>query len=130
LIEDNPGDVLLVREALEEYSIRCDVSVIANGERAIDFIDSVDAGEARCPDLVILDLNLPRKPGTDVLRHMRQSPRCNHIPIVVLTSSNSQKDRDDTARLGASRYIRKPSRLDEFIRLGAVFKEMLPEETQ
>ena len=125
LIEDNLADVGLVREALEEHQVRCDLIVINNGERAIEFIEALDRDATACPHLVILDLNLPKKPGRDVLKSVRASAPCGHVPIIVLTSSDNQKDRAEAARLGASRYIRKPSRLAEFLGLGAVFKETL-----
>jgi two-component system, chemotaxis family, response regulator Rcp1 len=115
----------LVREALEEYGVQCELILITNGETAIEFIQKVEADETPCPKLVILDLNLPRKPGRDVLKRIRASSKCEQIPVIVLTSSDARKDRDDAASLGASRYIRKPSRLSEFIELGSVFKEII-----
>lgn len=125
MIEDNPGDAGLVREALEEYAVRCELTVIDNGELALEFIESFVSGESACPDLIILDLNLPKRPGTDILGRIRESSNCNHIPIVVLSSSDSQKDKDEVAALGAFRYVRKPSRLAEFLKLGGVFRDML-----
>ena len=124
MVEDNPADAGLVREALEEHAVECELVLITNGERAIDFILRLDEKGLPCPNLVILDLNLPKRPGADILRSIRAS-RCGHIPVVILTSSDSQKDKDDAARLGASGYFQKPSRLDEFIELGRVFKTML-----
>ena len=125
LIEDNPADVHLVREALQENAVRCELILITNGERATEFIDACDAGDACGPDLVILDLNLPRKSGLYVLGRIRASQKCNQVPVVILSSSDSQKDKSDAAILGASLYLRKPSRLAEFLQLGSVFKEML-----
>jgi len=125
LVEDNPADVGLVREALQEHQVPCELIVISNGERAIQFIEELDGEASACPQLVILDLNLPKKPGREVLKSMRASVPCAHVPIIVLTSSDNQKDRVEAARLGASRYIRKPSRLAEFLSLGGVFKEIL-----
>lgn len=125
MVEDNPADTDLVREALEEYAVHCELVLITDGEHAIEFMQGVEAGEIPCPDLVILDLNLPRKPGSEVLRHIRESLKCNHIRVLILTSSDSRKDKDETAGLGASKYVKKPARLAEFIKLGGVFKEML-----
>ena len=124
-MEDNSADVGLVREALQDHGVTGELIVIDNGEGAEEFIASLEAEGARCPDLVILDLNLPRKPGREVLAKMRRSAKCGHIPVVILTSSEGQRDRDDAARLGASQYIRKPVRLAEFLQLGSVFKAML-----
>ena len=124
LVEDNPADAGLVREALEEYSVACELVVITNGERAIEFIKIADKGPAACPDLVILDLNLPRKAGQEVLACIRAT-RCRQTPVMVLTSSDSPKDREETARLGASRYFQKPSHFSEFLEMGSIFKTML-----
>jgi DNA-binding response OmpR family regulator len=99
--------------------------VITNGQRAIDYIDEIDNGSSLCPDLAIVDLNLPKKPGTDVVLRMRASSKCKHVPVVVLTSSDNQRDRETAQRIGVSRYILKPSRLPEILNLGVVFRELL-----
>jgi DNA-binding response OmpR family regulator len=125
LIEDNPADSGLVREALVENAVHCELILIINGEQAIDFIDGLDSDQTPCPDLMILDLNLPKIPGRDVLRRMRTGTKCAQIPIVILSSSDNEKDQEEAASLGASRYIRKPYRLDEFLKLGSVFKSMI-----
>lgn len=125
-MEDNAADIGLVREALNEHGVVCSLTVILNGERAIKIIDQIDAGKEPPPDLVVVDLNLPRKPGSEVLRRMRASTCCRDVPLVVLTSSDSQKDKDEVAAFSPSRYLMKPSRLDEFIGLGAVLKDLLP----
>jgi two-component system, chemotaxis family, response regulator Rcp1 len=125
LIEDNRADVGLVREALEQHNVRCDVTVIGNGEVAFEFIDEIDAGRHPCPDLVIIDLNLPKKPGREVLKRMRSSAVCKTVPVVVLTSSDHQQDRDDIAPFRPLHYLKKPSELDAFIRLGAIFKQIV-----
>jgi chemotaxis family two-component system response regulator Rcp1 len=125
LAEDNPADAGLVRRALEEHEVQGELIVIADGEKAIEYIDVLEEGAAACPDLAIVDLNLPQKPGREVLERMRMSERCRHIPVIILSSSDAERDKADVARLGASRYIRKPSRLDDFLGLGAVFKAAL-----
>lgn len=125
LIEDNPADVHLVREALEEHGVQGDLTVVTDGETAIRMIESIDSQPLTCPDLFIIDLNLPRKPGRVVLECLRRSEKCRQAPVVVLTSSDAQQDRDDALRLGVNRYIRKPSRLGDFISLGAAFKAIL-----
>lgn len=126
LIEDNPADAGLVRTALEEHGVEGELTIIADGESALDFIRDLDLHpDVACPGLVILDLNLPRRPGREVLEAMRNSERCRLIPVLVLSSSDAARDQDDAARLGASGYIRKPTRLEEFLRLGAVFRDAL-----
>jgi chemotaxis family two-component system response regulator Rcp1 len=127
LAEDNPADAGLVRRALEEHGVEGELIVIADGEKAIEFIKAIDAEAAPCPDLAIVDLNLPKKPGREVLERMRLSERCRHIPVVILSSSDDERDKADAARFGASRYIRKPSKLDDFLSLGLIFKAALSE---
>jgi two-component system, chemotaxis family, response regulator Rcp1 len=125
LVEDNPADARLVRKALEEHRVEGELMVLADGEKAIEFIRTVDAQSAECPALAIIDLNLPRKSGREVLEHIRLSARCRGMPVVVLSSSDAEQDRADAMRLGASRCLRKPSRLGEFLSLGAIFKAVL-----
>jgi len=129
LIEDNRADAGLVREALQEHGVQCELNVIPDGDKAIRHIQRIEAGAAECPDLVIVDLNLPKRPGREVLDCMRRSARCREATVVVLSSSNAPQDRAESLRLGASRYIRKPLRLDEFLQLGAVFKNILESAT-
>jgi DNA-binding response OmpR family regulator len=126
LVEDNPADSMLVRKALEEHGFSGRLTVANDGETAIRLIQSLDEEAlANCPDLVIVDLSLPRKSGREVLETMRRCKKCSHIPVVILSSSDAVQDRADAVRLGASRYIRKPSRLEEFLGLGAVFLEII-----
>ncbi|MGH9633004.1 MAG: response regulator [Bryobacteraceae bacterium] len=125
LVEDNPADVTLVREALEEHRVDCNLVVLRDGEEAVEFIEQVDEGDAACPQLVILDLNLPKKTGREVLERMRTSPVCGRVPVAILSSSDAARDKEVTARLGVSRYIRKPSNLDEFLRIGGILKDLL-----
>jgi CheY-like chemotaxis protein len=122
VVEDNPADVNLVREALEEHGIEGEVIVATDGARAIRFIQILDAEAAiDCPMLVILDLNLPKRSGSEVLEYIRKSGRCSATPVVILSSSDAADEMATAARLGANRYLRKPVRLEEFLKLGAVF---------
>jgi len=126
LVEDAEPDVFLVREALTSGGVDYHLQVLRDGERGVEYIDEVDAGEAgACPHLLLLDLNLPKKSGAQVLEHMRQSRRCRDVPVVILSSSDSPKDREQTAQLGATAYFRKPSRLDDFMRLGEIVRQLL-----
>jgi two-component system, chemotaxis family, response regulator Rcp1 len=125
LAEDNPGDVDLLRVALEEHSVDCELLVAADGEKALRFLEDIGAGTLGCPALAILDLNLPKKTGREVLQRMRENPAWKSVPVVILSSSDSEKDRAETAELGASRYIRKPSSLDAFVQIGGVLKDLL-----
>jgi CheY-like chemotaxis protein len=121
LAEDNPADVYLIREALatEGAADEIELAVVSDGEQAIDYLlhRGAFAGAAR-PDLVILDLNLPKSDGIDVLRLARGQAELANVPILVLTSSDSPADRTVTQNLGANSFITKPSDLDAFMALG------------
>jgi DNA-binding response OmpR family regulator len=125
LIEDNPADAGLVREALLEHAVECELDLVTDGETALSFINAVELDQASRPDLIIIDLRLPIIPGREVLRYLRKAARCQHVPVLVLTSSDSAVDREETAALGATRYVQKPFRLMEYLKLGIVFKQML-----
>jgi DNA-binding response OmpR family regulator len=116
---------VLVRESLNEHGVRGELILISDGETAIRFIESFDTDGTNCPDLVILDLNLPKASGLAVLRSMRRSVKCKDAPVVILSSSEVQTEKDEATRLGANRFIRKPMHLEEFMRLGAIFKTLL-----
>jgi CheY-like chemotaxis protein len=124
-VEDNPADAGLVRKALEEHGVEGDLVVVADGETAVQLAEELDAQRMQCPNLAIIDLNLPRKSGREVLERFRRTELCRTIPVVILSSSDAHQDRAEADRLGASRYIRKPSTLDEFLSLGAIFKATL-----
>jgi chemotaxis family two-component system response regulator Rcp1 len=122
LAEDNDGDVYLVRRALERYGLPHKLSVARNGEEAIDMLRSGDLGK-NTPELILLDLNLPRVDGTQVLAYIRNTPAFNETPVIVLTSSDSPQDRERALTLGASIYFRKPTDLSSFMMLGQVIQE-------
>jgi CheY-like chemotaxis protein len=125
LVEDNPADVFLVREALREHRVECTVNVAAEGQEVLRMLTELPSRDGSGPNLVILDLNLPRHDGIEILQNIRKNSGLSHIPVVVLTSSDSPRDRFAAVALGATRYLRKPSSLEEFLGLGAVFKELL-----
>ncbi len=126
LVEDNPADVLFVRTALEHGGIETEIFVAQDGEKAIEFVEAADANPlAPCPQVVLLDLNLPRASGTEVLRRLRESARCSCVPVIIITSSDAPNDRAQAARLGANRYFLKSHNLDEYLKLGSVVKEVL-----
>jgi len=126
LAEDNPADVYLVREALQEHGVACPLRVASDGREVLQLLSHLDLEpEANHVVLIILDLNLPRHDGIEILQKLRETPRLSHIPVVVLTSSDSPRDREVATRLGAARYLRKPSNLEQFLNLGAVFKDLL-----
>ncbi|MCU1327114.1 MAG: response regulator receiver protein [Bryobacterales bacterium] len=121
LAEDNPGDVFLVRRALNEHHVDFDLHVVRDGAEALEFVTHMGhPGEPPCPDVVLLDLDLPKVDGSEILRAFRTRPECRSTPVVVVSSSDSQRDRARVIGLGSVSYFRKPSELDEFMLLGAL----------
>jgi two-component system response regulator len=118
LIEDNPGDVDLTREALENNKLRNNLHVVRDGEEAMAFLrhEGKYAGVPR-PGLVLLDLNLPRKNGREVLAEMKSDENLKRIPVVVLTSSQAEEDIHKTYNLHANCYVNKPIELNHFIKV-------------
>lgn len=114
-----------MREALQEEGVPGELIVISDGDSAIRYIDALDSQPDARPNLVILDLNLPKCNGLEVLKVLRASSKCKGTPVVILSSSDLQKDREESFRLGATHYIRKPLRLEEFLSLGSVFRAVL-----
>jgi CheY-like chemotaxis protein len=124
LAEDNPADVYLIREALGvETRLDVDLLVANDGAEALDYVHGRGPyASLPLPDLIVLDLNLPKSDGTDVLQSIRDSKQFREIPVVILTSSDSPRDRAAAVRLGASGYITKPSDLDAFLALGDILR--------
>jgi CheY-like chemotaxis protein len=118
LVEDNPGDVRLTREALKDGKIHTRLSVVTDGEEAISFLHRLGRyASAPRPDLILLDLNLPRKSGREVLADIKADEHLRRIPVVVLTSSQAEQDILASYDLNANCYITKPVDLDQFIRV-------------
>ena len=124
LAEDNPGDVFLVRRALDFHRIEYDLSVAANGEEAILLVGKAQNGELSI-DLMLVDLNLPRYDGGQIVAAARAGTRLEKTPIIVLTSSDSPHDRYRVAQLGANLYFRKPADLNSFMKLGKLVKDCI-----
>jgi CheY-like chemotaxis protein len=115
LIEDNPADILLTREAFEEFKVTNNLHVMENGEAAMAFLyrEGIYADAPR-PDLILLDLNLPRKSGREVLSEIKADPQLKYIPVIVLTTSQSENDVLHSYGDGASCYIVKPVGFQNF----------------
>jgi CheY-like chemotaxis protein len=126
LIEDNSADVFLVRRALREHSLEHSLTVARDGEQASRVVGELETDLSKpTPDVILLDLNLPRLDGHELLQRIRGSSRIGEVPVVVVTSSDSPRDRSVAAEYGATSYFRKPSDLDEFMKLGALVKSVL-----
>ena len=118
LAEDNPGDVMLTKKALEEGKLANNLHVTTDGVDALQFLRQEGEHEdAPRPDLVLLDLNMPRKDGEDVLEEMQADASLRRIPVVVLTSSESEEDIAKSYELNANAYLTKPVDFDGFVEI-------------
>jgi len=124
LVEDNPGDVRLVKEALKDVKMLNNLRVAKDGVEALDFLhrEGNHTGAPR-PDLILLDLNLPKKDGREVLKDIKADKNLKRIPVVVLTTSKAEEDILRSYDLQANCYITKPVDLDEFIKVVKSIKD-------
>ncbi len=126
LAEDNEGDIFLIRRALDTHIGPYQLLLAKDGEEALEVLERANADEsAPCPDCVVLDLNLPRLNGIQVLERVRRSARCAAAAVIISTSSDSPQDKAEALRLGANRYFQKPTDLAGFMKLGEIIKEIL-----
>jgi two-component system response regulator len=115
LIEDSPADVEMALDALKEYHLANQVKVITDGEEALHYIfDECAPGREECPQVILLDLKLPKVGGLEILQRIRSDERTKMIPVVVLTSSTEDKDRVQSYKLGVNSYIVKPVEFNNF----------------
>jgi two-component system response regulator len=123
LVEDNPDDEALTVRALKKSNIANEVVVAHDGAEALDYLfgEGAHAGRdvTQMPQVVLLDLNLPKLDGLGVLRRIRADPRTRLLPVVILTSSNEEQDRVNGYGLGANSYVRKPVDFDAFVTAAA-----------
>jgi chemotaxis family two-component system response regulator Rcp1 len=126
VVEDNRADALLVQHAFEMHRINAEITILPDGEGMIAALDRIEAGAIPPPDLILLDLNLPRRDGFEVLTDLRQrSSWCKDLPVVIVTSSDAARDRETTSNLGINAYFRKPSDYDQFMQLGELVRRIL-----
>jgi len=118
LVEDNPGDARLTREGLSSSKVRNQLHVARDGDEALAFLRRLgEYADAPTPDLVLLDLNLPRRDGREVLQEIKEDPTLVHIPVVILTSSQAEEDILRTYRLHANCFITKPVDLEQLTKV-------------
>jgi chemotaxis family two-component system response regulator Rcp1 len=124
LVEDNPGDIRLAKEMFKEAKIKLNLTVAEDGEQAMDYLKKL-CSDPRMPkpELIILDLNLPKKDGREVLAEIKNSEEMKCIPVIVLTSSTSSEDVSKAYGEHANCYIAKPVDLDEFARIIKIVEE-------
>lgn len=128
LVEDNAADVHLFRLALRHAELTCDLTVIEDGAEALSFAKRQGKySTSPTPDLAVLDLNLPKADGVEVLDAMRATSEFSGVPVVILSSSSSPRERARVNNLSIARFITKPLQLDEFLQMGFILKSLLDE---
>ncbi len=127
LIEDSPEDIELVREALAMTKLEPLLQIANDFEQAQNQLAEIHLG-GPCPELILLDLNLPKGSGLNLLQMCRSSPKLRSVPVIVVSSSYAARDRDRVAELGAAHYFRKPMDFDEFMKLGQIVIDSLPNQ--
>jgi chemotaxis family two-component system response regulator Rcp1 len=126
LVEDNEADVYLFRKALENADLQFELTVMRDGAEALAFVRREGKYSAsKVPNLVLLDLNLPKDGGIQVLRAIREREAFSNVPVAIVSSSASPQDRHETDELGVDRYVTKPPNLEEFLKIGQISKELL-----
>jgi CheY-like chemotaxis protein len=126
VVEDNPSDVALLRLALARAEVDCDLTVFDDGSEALDLARQRGKyASAAAPDLMVLDLNIPKYDGLEILEALRANPAFENLRVVVLSSSSSPREKANIERFHVTQYITKPLDLNEFLRIGVVLKELL-----
>jgi CheY-like chemotaxis protein len=126
LVEDNPTDVFVIKELVEGCGLNLRLRVAGDGQDALSYLQDAAGDESSpCPALVLLDLNVPKVPGLELLRRLRGGSRCHRTPVIVVTSSTTDGDRAAAQRLGAEGYFQKPNDLAAYTELAQLIKRLL-----
>lgn len=128
VVEDNPADVELLRRALSSAKLDYELTVLDDGAEALAYVrQQGDYSAVNAPDLAVLDMNLPKHDGLEVLTAMRASPKFTEVPVAILSSSSSPRERARMEKLNLGRYLTKPPELEAFLKIGDTLKELLLE---
>ena len=131
IVEDNKTDVFLIREAIGGCRIDAEIDVVRDGQAAVTWFETVDEQHTdACPDLILLDMNLPKRSGDEVLKHLRTSTNCRHSKVLIVSSSDAPQDREAVETSGVAGYFRKPSSYDEFMKLGPIIRTLLNSDSE
>ena len=125
IAEDNPADVMVVRMALEKALPGFDLRVFEDGISMLTYVDQLDREGGPWPDVMLLDLNMPKAGGLEVMQRLRKCTARFSTPVIILTSSSRPKDREQALALGAVHYFLKPDDFDDFLKIGDVVNETL-----
>jgi DNA-binding response OmpR family regulator len=131
LAEDNPQDAELVRMALKEHRVDCALRVIPDGAQAITFLDTLDANpKSPALDLLLVDMNLPKRSGEDILKRLRSTEHYARTPVIVMSGLPAEAVEEKATRHAATVYFKKPLTLDEFMQLGSIVRNVLERKTR
>ncbi|HLH00982.1 MAG TPA: response regulator [Bryobacteraceae bacterium] len=125
LIEDNPADIFLIEQALGVHGVAADLVVRRDGQSAFELIGELETQQQVCPRLIILDLNLPKRSGQEIFQRFRVSGQFNDVPVVIVSSSDAPSDQRWAVHIGVTRFFRKPSSLEEFMKIGELVNHLL-----
>ena len=119
LVEDNPADQNLTKRSIKKHMLNCDLRIVADGESAMDYLRHhgvyVSLDDSPKPDIIVLDLNMPKMDGRQVIQEMKSNPELANIPIIVFTTSSYKKDISESYKLGCNSFITKPANAHEFM---------------
>jgi CheY-like chemotaxis protein len=130
VIEDNPGDVFLLRQALDRHNEPYVLDILRDGQEAFEFVRLQRAGDQEEPCVIVLDLHLPKHSGSDVLKLIRQEPILAHLQVIALTTLASPSDEQEVRDLGVRLYRAKPNQVEEWIKLAAEILEICREHSR
>jgi two-component system, chemotaxis family, response regulator Rcp1 len=123
LVEDNPNDIEITRRALERGQLKNELTIARDGQEALDILFERAQGDGSLPGLILLDLNLPKVDGREVLSRIKSHPQLKRIPVIVLTTSTREEDIVRTYDLGVNTFISKPVRFEDFIKVVSAIQE-------
>src|SRR5271155_223064 len=130
VVEDNPGDVTLLKMALEDAEVECELTVMSDGGEALAYVQQLGTQDCPvAPDLVLLDLNLPKNDGIEILSVLRRNTSLIDVPVVILTSSSSPREMARIEGLQITRYLTKPLDFEEYLKIGLILKDLLAQRT-
>jgi CheY-like chemotaxis protein len=125
LVEDNPTDIFVIKEVLEGCGLDLQLQIARNGQEALYYLRRLGGDRTPCPALVLLDLNLPKVAGLEVLRELRNGLDCKGTPVIIVSSSNAEADRAAARHMGAEGFFEKPADLAGYAELAQVVKQVL-----
>ena len=125
MVEDNSADAFLVKEAVAASHLDVRLYLLSDGEEALRFFGRMEGNDVRCPDLLLLDLNVPKVSGHELLSYLRSTKRFATMPIVIMTSSSAKVDREKSTAFNINEYFTKPDTVDEFLRLGDIIGKLI-----